>query len=27
VKITTLPAIPVSELVEKLKGPKQIGRK
>ncbi|HZZ34493.1 MAG TPA: GYD domain-containing protein [Caulobacteraceae bacterium] len=26
VKITTMPAIPVSELVEKLKGPKQIGR-
>jgi uncharacterized protein with GYD domain len=27
VKITTLPAISVPELVEKLKGPKQIGRK
>jgi uncharacterized protein with GYD domain len=27
VKITTLAAIPIEELVEKLKGPKQIGRK
>ena len=27
VKVVTLPAIPVPELVEKLKGPKQMGRK
>jgi uncharacterized protein with GYD domain len=27
VKITTLAAIPIEKLVEKLRGPKQIGRK